>query len=310
MGKKSSSYQEVDPNVGKAMLKQADLAQQYQDWYASEMAPMLMNQTERQIERSEKLSQLAYDQAYWLRDRTQAVTTKANARADAQSAQEKKTWPSAAAMADTARTFNEQAAYQRALEEAIADRTMGYGLQRQQLKRQLTSQGIDPTSGQYQSQFRAVGDAEANDKANADIIALRAARELGWTKKMQAIGVGQGYLNASINQANQATQTMGVGAGNSLSAIGQAQGYNTLGFSNIANLYNSYSSNTNSLLSQNQNVFNLGMGASNINLSSSIAANQNAATMAQGYGSAFGSLAGMATNLATTKMNTGSWTGK
>ncbi len=303
MGKKSSSYQEIDPNVGKAMLKQADLAQQYQDWYSTEMAPMLMNATEKQLERTEALSQLGYDQANWLRNWTQQNTDKQWARADEAYDSAKKTFAAAQDMADTARTYNTDAEYQRQLNSAMADRTMAYGLQRQQMKQQLTSQGIDPTSGYYQSQYRALGDAEARDKAYADVIAQNAARELGWTKKMQALGVGQGYLNASMNQDQVGINTVGTGAQNSLSSLAQAGGYAGLGMQNLSNLYSSYSNNANSIMSQNQNAFNLGMQQSNINLSSSINQNQNAATVASGYGSLYGSMAGLATNYAISKMH-------
>lgn len=311
MGKKSSSYQEIDPNVGKAMKKQAELAEQYQEWYQSEMYPMLMRQTEQANEWAMEDAAWARDQARWLRDYTQQNADKQNERADAQYAALKNTWGAEEGFLDSAvNNFDEAAYRERATEATTGDLTMAYAQQRKALGQGMTGSGVDPTSGRYQSSYRTLTDEEAYNRAQAILAAEQTAKELGWNNKMQAVSMGQNYLNGSVNYGNTANSTLGMGSSQALGANALANQLGQLGLSNTSNLYNSYSSNSNSLLSQNQNIFNLGMGNSNINLSSSIAANQNAATMAQGYGSAFGSVAGLATNMATTKMNTGSWAGK
>lgn len=310
MGKKSSSYQEIDPNVGKSMKKQAELTQAYQDWYQNEYYPKYLYQTELAIQNAAEDAAYARDVSRWTRDFYQKQADKANERADAQWDAWKNTTSAEDAMLGDINNFNEAAYRERGTESALADMTMGYAQQRKALGQGLTGAGVDPTSGRYQASISNLSDEEAYNRAQAILAAEQTAKELGWNKRVQAVQMGQGYLNMSNQYAQSGTDAMATGASGMLSntALGNAASQTQL--ANLANLYNSNTSNFNSLLSQNQNVFNLGMGNSNINLSSSIAANQNAATMAQGYGSAFGSIAGMATNMATTKLNTGSWTGK
>lgn len=292
MGKKSSSYQAIDPNVGKAMKRQAALAEAQQQWYETEMQPWLMHQTEQQNEWAEQDRQFARDQALWWRDYTRQNTEKLNQRADEQFARWQATLPAENAMVDDARNFNVGAEQERQTESALTDITAGNAVQRKALRQQLTTQGIDPTSGQYQAQFRQLGDAEANTRAQAILAAEKVAKELGWNKKMQAVGIGQGYMNQSLQYANNANSIAANGAQASLGANGQASSFGQLGLSNISNLYNnrqSYYGNQQNTISS---MFNTGMGVSNSNLNASIASNQAAATTAAGYGSAFGSIAG------------------
>lgn len=294
MGKKSSSYQAIDPNVGKAMKRQAALAEAQQQWYETEMQPWLMHQTEQQNEWAEQDRQFARDQALWWRDYTRQNTEKLNERADEQYNRWKATLGSENAMVDAARNFNVGAEQERQTESALTGITAGNAVQRKALGQQLTTQGIDPTSGQYQAQFRQLGDAEANTRAQAILAAEKVAKELGWNKKMQAVGIGQGYMNQSLQYANNANSIAASGAQASLGANGQASSFGQLGLSNISNLYNnrqSYYGNQQNTISS---MFNTGMGVSNSNLNASIASNQAAATTAAGYGSAFGSIAGAA----------------
>lgn len=310
MGKKSSSYQQIDPRVGQAMLRQAELAQEYQDWYETEMVPSMFAATERANERQYALANFSRDLARYQRDQTQARTDKYNARAD-------EAWETAmdmksvdADIAREARDYNEAANAERLSEGAMGDLTMAYGQQRKGAAQQYNNMGVDPTSGRYQAGFRQISDDEANNKAQARLAAERAAKELGWNKRMTAVGIGQDYINQSNNYGNLANNTISSGMGQVLASIGSASGSAQTQLSNLNNMYNSYGNNLTSLMNQNQSVFNTGMGVSNTNLQQSIATNQNNATMAQGYGNLAGSMAGFATNLATTKLNTGSWTGR
>ena len=289
MGKKSSSYQEVDPNVGKAMKRQAELAEQYQDWYQSEMYPMLMRQTEQANEWAKEDAAWARDQSRWLRNYTQENADKQNARADAQYAAMKNTWNAENGFLDSAvNNFDEEAYKERASESALADMTMAYAQQRKALGQGLTGTGVDPTSGRYQSSFRALTDEEAYNRAQAILAAEQTAKELGWNNKMQAVQMGQNYLNGSVNYGNTANSTLGMGSSQALGSNALANQLGQLGLSNTSNLYNSYTNNFNSLLSQNQSIFNLGMGQSNSSLQSTIASNQAASQAASSIGQSIG----------------------
>ena len=292
MGKKSSSYSQIDPRVGQAMSRQADLAQQYQDWYETTMMPTMFAATEMANERQYALAQYARELATYQRDQTQARTDKYNERADVQKstgmAIKDKVDPS---IADEATNFNEDAARERKIEEAIGDLTMGYGQFRKNAMHQYNGLGIDPTSGRFQAGFRQISDEEANNKAQAKLAAEKAAKELGWNKRMAAVGIGQDYLNLSNNYANLANNTISSGMGQVLSSINGASSTAQSQLSNLNSMYNSYGSNLTSLMNQNQSVFNLGMGSSNSNLQSQISANQSAAQAASGYGQLAGTLA-------------------
>ena len=292
MGKKSSSYQAIDPNVGKAMKRQADLAEAQQQWYETEMQPWLMHQTEQQNEWAERDRQFARDQALWWRDYTRQNTAKLNERADEQYNRWKATLGSENAMVDNARNFNVGAEQERQTESALTDITAGNAVQRKALGQQLTTQGIDPTSGQYQAQFRQLGDAEANTRAQAILAAEKVAKELGWNKKMQAVGIGQGYMNQSLQYANNANSIAANGAQASLGANGQASSFGQLGLSNISNLYNNRQSYYGNLMNTNNSMFNLGMGTSNTNLNAAVANNQNQQQVSSAWGNALGSIAG------------------
>ena len=294
MGKKSSSYTEIDPRVGESMNRQAELAQQYEDWYETEMMPSMMAATERTNERQYALAQYSRDLARYQREQTQARTDKYNERAD-------EAWNTAMDMksvdADIARQaedFNEAAAAERKTEGSLGDLTMAYGQARKSATQQYNQMGVDPTSGRFQAGLRQISDSEANNKAQARLAAEQAAKELGWNKRMTAVGIGQDYLNQSTNYANLSNSTISSGMGQVLSSLGSASSTAQSQLSNLNSMYNSYGSNLTSLMNQNQSTFNLGMGASNTNLQQSISNNQNAATVASGYGQMFGSIAGAA----------------
>ena len=216
MGKKSSSYQAIDPNVGKAMKRQAALAEAQQQWYETEMQPWLMHQTEQQNEWAEQDRQFARDQALWWRDYTRQNTEKLNQRADEQFARWQATLPAENAMVDDARNFNVGAEQERQTESALTDITAGNAVQRKALGQQLTTQGIDPTSGQYQAQFRQLGDAEANTRAQASLGANGQASsfgQLGLSNISNLYNNRQSYYGNMMN-TNNSMFNLGMGTSN------------------------------------------------------------------------------------------------
>lgn len=83
MGKKSSSSSPaVDPRVGAAMEKQADILDQQQQWYENEIYPWLKEQTYLQNEWSQQDRQFAQENALWWRDMAKEQYDKQNERAD------------------------------------------------------------------------------------------------------------------------------------------------------------------------------------------------------------------------------------
>ena len=296
MGKKSSSYSQIDPRVGQAMSRQADLALQLEDFNENTMMPAMFAATEKDNERKTALGNFAKELAYFQREQTRENTDKQNARSDAAYNTGLDLKKGDKNVAADATYFNEDAYKERMIEEAIADLTMGYGQQRKYASQQYNQLGIDPTSGRFQSGFRQISDEEANNKAQAKLAAEKAAKELGWNKRMTAVGIGQDYLNQSINYGNLANSTISSGMSQVLSSLGNASNSSSSQLSNLGSMYSSYGSNLSSLMNQNQSIFSTGMGVSNTNLQQSISNNQAAMTAASGYGSAIGSIAGASAN--------------
>lgn len=294
MGKKSSSvYQPIDPSVGEAMKHQAALAKEQQDWYQGEMWPLLRAQTDKQNEWAAEDSKWAREQAQWWRDYTQQQTDKLNQRADEQWSRWQATLPSENALADTARNYNAATEQERQTERALTDITTQSALGRRALGQGMTSRGVDPTSGQYQAGFRQLSENEANSRAQAMLAAEQVAKELGWNKKMQAVGIGQGYLTGSQQYANAANQIAGQGGQAAMGANGLASSLGQLGTQNISGLIGTGLNNYKSLGNAWNQYGQMGINSSNTQFLGAQAQSQANQMASQGIGGAIG-MAGMA----------------
>ena len=105
---------------------------------------------------------------------------------------------------------------ERLASSALGDVNTQFENQRQQTRMQGRAYGIDPTSGRYQGAENANSVMQAGTAAAASTRARDAAVQLGWAKKMDAIGLGSGIFS------NQATSTgLALNAGNSAISAGQ-----------------------------------------------------------------------------------------
>lgn len=296
MGKKSSSSSPaVDPSVGVAMQKQADIAERQQYWYENEMYPWLKQQTELQNTYSEADRAMAQQNyTFW-----QNYATDQSARLNAMSDEFYNRWkdqyrPIEDSLIADAKNYNTSAEAERQAQAAIGDYSTAYATQRQALNQQMQAYGINPTSGAYLAQNRALSLNEASAKAAAANQARQYANELGWNKKYQISALGQNYVNSSMNAAATGSNIASSAGSLANNSLAQSNTFGQQGTQNITNLanvgLNSYQSLSNAWGQYGQ----LGMSVSNYNQNAWNLNQQQSAQQAAGVGQMVGTVASVA----------------
>lgn len=290
MGKKSSSSApKLDPRVGEAMQKQAEIAERQQNWYENEIYPWLRQQTNLQNEWSQEDRRLAQqNQSFWQNYATEQ-TDRLNAMSDEFYNRWKENYlPIENALLADAKNYNTSAEAERQAGEMLADSKNAFAQQRQAQNMQMQAYGINPTAGAYQGQNRALDLQQSAMAAAAANQARTAARELGWNKQMQVAALGQQYIGNSLNSAQAATSAGTSAGGLSSQYLGQQSAFGQLGTQNITNLANVGLNSYQSLSNAWGQYGNLGMQASNYNLSAWGQQQQAQANSAAGIGSMVG----------------------
>lgn len=281
MGKKSGgSAPSVDPRVGAAMEKQANLLEQQQNWYQNEIYPWMQAQAAKQNKWAEEDRANALDQAQWWQDLAQKQYDKQNEQSDFYFNHYKNDiLPIERSLIADAKNYNTSAEAERQAQAALGDYRTAYANQRRQQNMSMQQYGIDPTSGAYQSQNRAMDLNQAAMSAAAANQARSAAEALGWEKKLAVTNLGQQYINNANNATqlgNAAASTYGSGA---TSALGNANTYGQQGLSNLGALANVGLNSYSSLVNGWGSYGNQAMNVSNYNLNAyqaQQAAKQNA----------------------------------
>ena len=235
MGKKSSgSAPAIDPRYYEAMEKQAQVLQKQQLWLENEIYPWMQSQANKQNQWAEEDRRLAMqNQAYW-QDFAKKQYENQQKLADFYFDRYKNDIkPIEDSMIAQAKNYNTSAEAERQAGYAIADYQNAYANQRRQANMQMQAYGIDPTSGAYQAQNRAMDINQSAVQAAAANQARTAARELGWQKQAQVAALGQQYINNS--NAATALGYSGAQLGGNLgqNALGQAAAYGQQGLNNI-----------------------------------------------------------------------------
>lgn len=292
MGKKSSSSAPaVDPRVGIAMEKQADILERQQAWYENEIYPWMREQTLLQNQYAEDDRQFSRENALWWRDLAKQQYDKQEARADEYYNRWKETYkPIEDQLVADVNRYNTSAEAERQAQLAIGDYASAYAQQKQAQNMQMQAMGLNPTSGAYQAQNRAMAFNQAGIEAAAANQARQAAEALGWQKRTQLAALGQQYIGNS--QAQQGLANSGAqGAGQLANqSIGQASQFGQLGTQNIGQLANvglqSYQALSNGWGQYGQ----LGMQVSNYNQNAWAQQQQAKSQAAAGIGGAIGAI--------------------
>lgn len=300
MGKKSSSSAPaVDPSVGIAMQKQADVAERQQAWYENEMYPWLQEQTNISNQAAAEDRQFNQQNTIWWQNYAQTQTDRQNQRADEFYNRWKDTYlPIENSLVADAKAYNTSAEAERQAQAAIGDYSAAFAQQRQAQNMQMQAYGINPTAGAYQAQNNALNLNQYALQAAAANQARQAAVELGWQKKTQLAALGQQYIGNSMNQqqtSNSTASTAGGLSGQYSQLASNASQNQLANVSNLANVgLNSYQSLSNAWGQYGQ----LGMQMSNYNQNAWAQEQQQKAAKAQGMGSLAGGVVAAAATAA------------
>lgn len=237
MGKKSSSAPAVPAEVGIAMQKQAEIAEQQQKWYETEVYPWYKESTEKQNALQEQLVNSSMEDAEWWRNYTQEQTDKANAIRDEYYDHWKNDYkPIEDQLISDAQKFNSDAYAEQQAQMAIGDVAAQYANQKQQTALNMSKYGIDPSSGQFMGQMNALSINQSAATAAASNAARQAAVQLGWDKNLQLANLGVQYAGITNNATSGVNQTAGTGQNGVNSSMGVASNASTQQLSNISGL--------------------------------------------------------------------------
>lgn len=235
MGKKSSSAPAVPAEVGIAMQKQAEIAEQQQKWYETEVYPWYKESTEKQNALQEQLVNSSMEDAEWWRNYTQEQTDKANAIRDEYYNHWKNDYkPIEDQLISDAQKFNSDAYAEQQAQMAIGDVAAQYANQKQQTALNMSKYGIDPSSGQFMGQMNALSINQSAATAAASNAARQAAVQLGWDKNLQLANLGVQYAGITNNATSGVNQTAGTGQNGVNSSMGVASNASTQQLSNIS----------------------------------------------------------------------------
>lgn len=269
---------EPDPNIGLAQKELSELSRRQMDFWEQDIWPGLKDQAAQQQKLSEEQVGLNMES----QRRQMAI-------AEEQYQRYKTTFePLQDEMIADAQAYDTEANRERIAGEAMGDVSTQFEMQRQNEKMRAAQYGIDPTSGRYRGMSEASNINEAATKASAATRARTAAEQLGWAKKMDAIGLGSGIFG------NQATSTgLALNAGSSALSAGQVP------ISNYGAMGTSMNNATSTAMGGWSSVGQLGVGKYNADVNAYSAQQQAAAAGSAGLGSALGSIAGTAASLYT-----------
>ena len=215
-GGKGGSAPTPDPNIGKAQMKMADLSEEMLNEWKAKVWPAMQEQANKQESRSDeqwavaKESQAKNDKiadAYWQR-------------------MNEKFYPMQDKAIEDANKFNTESEFQRQAGLAMGDVNTQMEQARKNNAMQMAAYGVNPTSGAFAGMNNQNNVQQAALGAAAATRARTAAEQLGWAKRMDAIGLGTGL------PGNQASSTgIALTAGNQALAAGQLpmSNYNMMG---------------------------------------------------------------------------------
>jgi len=289
-GKTSVEAPEADPNIGLAQKEMSGLSTEYMALWKNDIWPGMKQQAVDQQNLAEEQTAFSKEQSQLQMD----TQKQQNAIAAEQYQRYKdKFLPMQDEIIAEANAYDTEANRERIASEALGDVESQFAISRANRAREGAAYGIDPTSGRYAGAANAEGVMEAATKASAATRARDAAVQLGWAKKMDAIGLGSGIFG------NQATSTsLGINAGNSaLTAGNSALAAGQVPMSNYGAMTSAGGSAFGTGMQGWNNVGQLGVQKYNADVGAYSAAQQANAQSSAGLGSAIGGIAGAAASM-------------
>ena len=207
-----------DPNIGIAQREMSALAKEEYQFFKNSVWPQMSAESARQTEAGIKTQ----EQQYKIGEKQLSLADQYENR------MRTKFYPMQDQMIQEAKQYSAEGEQARQGALAIGDVRSQFANTKIQNDMQMASYGISPTSGRFAGMANANQVMEAATGAAAATKARSAAEQLGWAKRMDAIGLGQGL------PGNQATSVgLGLNAGTSSLAAGNTglNAYGALGAS-------------------------------------------------------------------------------
>lgn len=265
-----------DPNIGIAQRELAEISKEYLNQWKTEVWPKMKEQADQQDKRADEQFEIDKE-----------IQLKQKAIADEQYARYESTYrPLQDRIVKEANEYDTEANRERMAAEAIGDTKNAFAIKAQDDERKMQSYGINPTSGQFTGMRNANSVLEAATSAAAATRTREAAKQLGWAKTMDAIGLGSGVFG------NQATST-----GLALNAGSQGLNAGQVSMGNYGAMGNSMGQAYGGAMQGWGQVGNLGVQKYNADVNAYEARTKAAAQESAGFGSMVGSLAGTAAKL-------------
>lgn len=215
MGKKSASAPAPDPNIGRAAMKQAELAEkQYADWQEN-YAPLLFEQTQQGI----RIAGEQADQQSQMQDYQMGRARLMDTRWDQVQV------PLEDRIIGDAYAYNEDAERERMAR--LAGEGVGAAFQGAQgrIQRGLAARGVRAGSAAATAAMGGLEMQRALAEAQAINQTRQAAKDIGWSKLGEAAALGRGLpgFGATSAQLSMGAGQAALGAGQSgVGLIGQA----------------------------------------------------------------------------------------
>jgi hypothetical protein len=202
-----------DPNIGIAQREMSKLAKEQYEYFKFNIWPAMQKESERQTEMGIKVQ----EQQLKTGEKQLSLAEQYEQR------MKSKFYPLQDQLLQEARQYSAEGEQQRQAALAVGDVRDQFANARNQTAMQLASYGINPTSGRFAGMQNANQVMEAATGAAAATKARSAAEQLGWAKRMDVQGLGQGLAG---NQASSVG--LGLNAGTSGLAAGNT-GLNAYG---------------------------------------------------------------------------------
>jgi len=260
----------ADPNIGIAQNKMADIAEKQFKMFQETIWPQMQEESKRITDMSTKLG----EQQYALNEKNAGIADEYYDR------MKDKFYPLQDDVVKEATNYNTEGERERQAALAMGDVNDAFNNQRRQQEMQMQSFGINPTSGRYQGAVNANGVMQAAAGAAAATKARTAAEQLGWAKRMDAIGLGMGLAG------NQATST-----GVALNAGNSAMGNTNAGLAALNTMSGASNAAAGTAMQGWNSVGTLGVQKYNADVNSYTAQQQANASNNAALGSTLGSLA-------------------
>ena len=267
MGKSTVNAPAADPNIGKAQMQLADLANKQWDMFKTDIYPELLKQSQQQEARANEQWDMTKNISNFQLDQSQKAYQR----------YEEGAIPAMQKLKADADQYNQEAYQEQLAQGAKADISSAMANQRQQQAMRQQAYGIDPTSGTAQMASAGISAGQALMEAQAMNQTRQAAKDVGLQKQANVYNMyaglpAQGNANTGIALG---ASGQGFAAGNTaLGNFATTGGALNAGASTAGNMWNS--------------VGQLGVGATNA--ANTAAANSaNAANAsASGLGAAIG----------------------